>query len=186
MNFTRHLELTGLHATLSPSSYHWINYSDEKLEEWFGTRMEAARGTALHEFARQAIVLKIKLPRTTATLNQYVNDALGYKMIPEQILYYSDNCFGTTDAIMFRHNLLRVHDLKNGVSKSSFHQLEVYASLFCLEYDFKPSQIKIELRIYQNDDVEIYEPDIDDITHIMDRIVTFDRRIDQMKAEVQS
>lgn len=186
MHFATHSELAGFHATLSPSNYHWTNYSDEKLVEWFQNRMEAARGTALHAFAFDAIKLGIKLPRNSQTLNQYVNDALGYRMIPEQILYYSSNCFGTADAVSYKGNLLRIHDLKNGVTKASIRQLEVYTSIFCLEYGFKPSQIKVELRIYQNDDVDVYIPEVDDITHIMDRIITFDRQIESMKAEALS
>lgn len=74
-----------------------------------------------------------KLPRLNKTLNAYVNDAIGYKMIPEQILFYSDNCFGTADAIVFRNGLLRIHDLKTGVIPAHMEQLEVYAALFCLE-----------------------------------------------------
>lgn len=183
MHFAKHSELAGFHATLSPSTYHWINYSDDKLDQWFANRLEAAKGTALHEFAHQAIKLGIKLPKTQKTLNLYVNDAIGFKMISEQILFYSSNCFGTADAIKFdaRKMHLRIHDLKNGVTKASMHQLEVYEALFCLEYGFKPADLTTELRIYQYDDVEIYEPEIDDITHIMDTIITFDRRIEQMK-----
>ena len=31
MIFNRHDELEGLHAFLSASNYHWINYSEEKV-----------------------------------------------------------------------------------------------------------------------------------------------------------
>jgi hypothetical protein len=113
----------------------------------------------------------------------YVNDALGYRMASEQVLYYSENCFGTPDAISFRRNQLRIHDLKTGVTPTSERQLEVYAALFCLEYKYKPFDIAIELRIYQNDEVRVYEADPDDITHIMDRIVTFDKRISDIRME---
>lgn len=188
MYFTNHGDLAGRHATLSPSTYHWINYSDEKLEEWFHTRMSAMRGTALHDFAHQAITLGIRLPKSDKTLNLYVNDAIGFKMKSEQILYYSDTCFGTADAIKYdeRLKLLRIHDLKTGTGKVSFHQLEVYAAIFCLEYDVKPSEIKYELRIYQNDEVVSFEPELHMIVHIMDRIVTFDKRIKQMNMEAFS
>jgi hypothetical protein len=104
-------------------------------------------------------------------------------MQPEQILYYSENCFGTTDAIGFRRNSLRIHDLKTGVTQTSHHQLEVYAALFCLEYGFKPFDIDIELRIYQNDEIGVWEGDSDQITHIMDKIVTFDKRITAIRNE---
>lgn len=183
MQFAKHSELTGFHATLSPSTYHWINYTDDKLDTWFANRMEAARGTALHQYAHDSIKLKLKMANTKKTLNMYVNDALGFKMISEQILVYSSNCFGTADAIKFdiKKMHLRIHDLKNGKSPASMHQLEIYAALFCLEYGFKPSQLTIELRIYQNDDIEILAPEVHDITQIMDTIITFDRRIEQMK-----
>lgn len=183
MLFNQHSDLVGRHAFLSASKYHWIRYSDEKLEEVFSNAMTAQLGTQLHEFASEAIRLGIKLPRTQKTLNMYVNDAIGFRMTPEQILYYSDNAFGTCDAISFRRNTLRIHDLKNGVTPSKMDQLMVYAAFFCLEYRFKPAEIETELRIYQNDDVEVYIPDVDEITHIMDKIITFDRRIELMKAE---
>ena len=59
----------------------------------------------------------------------------------EQALYYSDNCFGTADAISFKKNFLRIHDLKTGVTPGSMKQLLIYASMFCLEYNFLPIQI---------------------------------------------
>ncbi len=118
-------------------------------------------------------------------MNLYVNDAIGFRMKAEQTLFYSPNCFGTCDAISFRRGKLRIHDLKTGVMKTSERQLEVYAALFCLEYSYKPQEIEIELRIYQNDEVRIYEADPDVVTHIMDKIIAFDRRINQIKEEAE-
>lgn len=186
MLFNNHSNLAGRHAFLSASKYHWINYSDEKLDGVYRRALAAQRGTELHEFAHEAIRLGIKLPRTKKTLNSYVNDAIGYRMTPEQTLYYSDNAFGTADAISFRQGMLRIHDLKTGVIPANVHQLEVYTAFFCLEYGFKPMELEVELRIYQNDEVQIYEPDPDDLTRIMDRIVTFDKRIDAIKMEALS
>jgi hypothetical protein len=183
VNFNEHSGLRGKHAFLSPSKYHWINYSNDKLDETFQNSQAAARGIELHAFAHHAIRLGIKLPRTEKTLNQYVNDAIGYRMTTEQILYFSDNCFGTSDTISFRNKLLRIHDLKTGVNAGSVHQLEVYAALFCLEYGFKPGAIDMELRIYQDDVVEICIPEVDTIAHVMSRIITFDRRIEILRAE---
>lgn len=185
MDFNRHSTLVGQHAFLSASKYHWVNYDDEKLDRVFIAAMAARRGTELHEFAHDAIRLGIKLPRSQKTMNLYVNDAIGFRMTPEQILYYSDNCFGTADAISFRGNLLRIHDLKTGTSVTSVHQLEIYAALFCLEYRIKPFDIATELRIYQSDEVQIYDGEPDVITHVIDRIVTFDRRITQLRLEAQ-
>lgn len=183
MNFNKHLELAGRHAFLGASKYHWVNYDDEKLDRVYRTALAAQRGVALHDLAHQAITLGVKLPRTQKTLNSYVNDAIGFRMTPEQVLYYSDNAFGTADTISFRQNMLRIHDLKTGTTPVKFRQLEIYAGLFCLEYGFKPTQIETELRIYQNDEVQILVPDPDDIAHIMDRIVTFDARINAIRME---
>lgn len=186
MIFNTHSHIEGKHAFLSASKYHWINYSDEKMEQVFQTAVAAQQGTRLHDFASKAIELGIKLPRSAKTMNLYVNDAIGYRMTPEQVLFYSVNAFGTADAISFRKNLLRIHDLKTGVHPASMNQLEIYAAFFCLEYGMKPAQIEMELRIYQNDDVVIHIPEADDITHIMDKIVSFDARIDALKLEALS
>lgn len=186
MIFNNYSHLKDSHAFLSPSKYHWINYSEDKLDRMYIASMAARRGSELHDFAAEAIRLGIKLPSSRKTLNMYVNDALGYRMHPEQVLYYSDNAFGTADAIGFRRNKLRIHDLKTGIVATSEHQLEVYAALFCLEYRFKPVDIEIELRIYQNDEVRIYEGDPLVITYIMDKIVSFDKRINEIRTEALS
>lgn len=185
MLFNKHLNLIGQHAFLSPSKYHWINYDDDKLDYAYIAALAAKRGTELHAFAHEAIRLGIKLPSSKKTLNMYVNDAIGYRMTPEQVLYYSENAFGCADAIGFRRSTLRIHDLKTGITPTSVHQLEVYAALFCLEYRFKPFDLQTELRIYQNDEVRVYDADPDVITHIMDRIITFDKRINAIRLEAQ-
>lgn len=186
MRFNKHSDLSGKHAFLSASNYHWSNYPEEKLDAVFRTHAAAQRGTELHAFASEAIRLGIRLPRSSRTLNQHVNDAIGYRMTPEQVLFYSENAFGTADAISFRKGLLRIHDLKTGVTKASMRQLEIYASFFCLEYHVKPGEIDTELRIYQNDTVEVYRPEADIIAHLMDRIVQFDSRIELLKAEIDA
>ena len=111
----------------------------------------------------------------------YVNDDIGYKMRPEQPLYFSENCFGTADTISFKNNLLRIHDLKTGVTPASLHQLEVYAALFCLEYKANPEDIDMELRIYQNDDILIGNPTPNVIASIIDKIIIFDKLINKVK-----
>lgn len=183
MRFNSHSNLAGTHAFLSASNYHWVNYDDGKLAYAFTTAQAARRGVELHEFARNAIRLGIRLPDTSTTLEMYVNDAIGFHMVPEQVLFYSENCYGTADTISFRKNVLRVHDLKSGVTRSSERQLYVYAALFCLEYEFKPFDIVTELRIYQNDEVRIYEADPETILYIMDKIITFDKLIETLKLE---
>jgi hypothetical protein len=181
MNFNRHLELEGQHAFLSASKYHWVNYEDEKLAETYRKYLATQRGTRLHELACQLIRENIVLPRTKKTFNMYVNDAIGFKMKTEQPLFYSENCFGTADAISFKKNFLRIHDLKTGETPSSIKQLEIYTAIFCLEYDINPTDIQIELRLYQSDDVVVNQPVAEDILYIMDKIIKFDKEIDKIK-----
>ena len=175
MNFNKHSNYEGQHAFLSASKYYWINYTEEKVMDAYSKFLASQRGTELHAFAAQCIKLGQRLPKSRKTLNQYVNDAIGFKMIPEQILYYSPNCFGTADAIAFRNNFLRIHDLKTGETPTHMEQLMVYAALFCLEYRYK--------RIYQNDEVVTYNPTVADIVPIIDKIVTFDKLIERIKED---
>jgi hypothetical protein len=183
MKFNHHNNISGQHAFLGASKYHWVNYSDLKIVEAYTSFMAAQKGTMLHDFAAQCIKLGQKLPKSTKTLNMYVNDAIGFKMTPEQILYYSENCFGTADAIAFRGNTLRIHDFKSGVTPAHMKQLEIYAALFCLEYKTKPSDIEIELRIYQSDEVLFHQPTVEDLVPLIDKIITFDRIISKIKSE---
>jgi hypothetical protein len=181
MNFNKHSNLIGEHAFLSASKYHWINYDEDKLLQTYLNYLASEKGTRLHELAKEHIELGIKMPNTKKTLNMYINDAIGYKMKPEQVLYYSDNCFGTADAISFRKNLLRIHDLKTGKIPASMNQLLIYTALFCLEYDVKPADIDVELRIYQNDQVLVHNPKVDEVAPIMSKIISFSRYIDKIK-----
>ena len=183
MNFNKHSTLQGQHAFLGASKYSWLNYDDERLKAAWQNSLAIKRGTELHDLAARCIRLNQRLPRSEKTLNMYVNDAIGYKMTPEQPLYYSENCFGTCDAISFRKNQLRIHDLKTGVTPAHMEQLLIYASLFCLEYGIKPSSIEAELRIYQSDDIIGYIPEPDEIVHVMDKIIYFDNIIKELKAE---
>lgn len=179
MNFNNHSTLEGQHAFLSASKYHWVNYDDNKLKESFTKSLATQRGTELHELAAKLIKTRIKVARSPHTFNMYVNDAIGFCMKPEQVLYYSHNCFGTADAISFKKNFLRIHDLKTGVSPTKMGQLEIYTALFCLEYSVNPRDIEIELRIYQNDEVLVHHPDKEKIIFITKQIVHFDKIIQE-------
>lgn len=183
MHFNKHFQLEGRHSFLSASKHSWVNYDEDKFDRVYFAQMAARRGTEFHALAHDLIRMGVKLPATRKTLNLYVNDAINYRMTPEQPLYYSDNAFCTTDAICFRKKKLRIHDLKMGVNEVGPVQLEVYAAYFCLEYGFKPFDIETELRIYQNDEVSVYDADPDSIFHIMDRIITFDKRIKEIQME---
>ena len=184
MNFVRHLNLEGLHAPFSPSQPSWIRYDDDKAIEVYMNRKASEMGTRLHAWAKDTIDLGLKQPRTKKTLYAYVNDAIGYRMETEVVLFYSERFFGTADAISFRNNLLRIHDLKTGKHPANMEQLEVYAALFCLEYKVKPSDIKIELRIYQNDEVMVHIPESEDIVKIMQKIVSLDKLLEKIDEEV--
>lgn len=182
MNFNTHSNLEGLHAPFSASQSAWLRYDDKKILEVYRSKQAAELGTKLHEWAKTTIDLGIRQQRSNKTLCAYVNDAIGFKMKTEVVLYYSPYFFGTADAISFNKNVLRIHDLKTGsVGKIEHHveQLQVYAALFCLEYRVKPGDISFELRVYKNDDVLVVNPDPADILSIMDRIQHLNRILEQ-------
>lgn len=208
MNFIRHKELEGKHAILAPSQPYWLNYDEEQLFQKYVSGYAQSMGTALHELAESLIRNGIKLKKTDRTvvlvhlLNSgiprpvidldriynnfmtYVNDAIGFKLTPEQPLVYSEYCFGTADAISFRNNLLRIHDYKSGTTVPKMEQLLVYAALFCLEYKFKPGEIEFELRIYHNDNIIYDNPTAEDIAPIMDTIIRHDKYFREINGEV--
>lgn len=197
----------GSHAFLGASKYSWLNYDKEDLKEAWIRSYANIMGTSLHDLAASLITNNIKLsskdthmvllhlledgvPRSVIDLKRimtnlipYVSDAIGYRMIAEQPLKYSDNVFGTADAIIFdeKKSLLRIHDYKSGLLPAHLEQLEIYAALFCLEYDFKPGDINFELRIYQNGDQLIGTPKANDILPTMDKIIIFDKMLEEFK-----
>lgn len=182
MPWNEHSDLADKHSFLSPSKYHWLQYDDDKLRETYNGYLAVLRGTELHKFAKDAIRLGVPLERSDATLSMHVNDAIAYMMTPEVPLVYSSNCFGTADAISFRKGLLRIHDLKTGVTPASMLQLQIYAALYCLEYKKKPSKIDTELRIYQNNNVSVFNPDPVDTEQIMEKIIHHNALIEELKS----
>ena len=183
MQFNQHRNLSGMHAPFSPSSPSWLRYDDDKATEVYLNRKAAELGTRLHAWAAETIQLGIKQPRSKKTIYAYVNDAIGFKMDTEVVLFYSERFFGTADTICFRNNTLRIHDLKTGINPVKMEQLEVYAALFCLEYKIKPGDINIELRIYQNDEVISHNPTAEDIVPIMDKIVHLNKLLEKIESE---
>jgi hypothetical protein len=151
--------------------------------EVFLNKKAAEMGTRLHAWAKETIDLGIKQPKSKKTLYAYVNDAIGFKMSTEVVLFYSERFFGTADSISFRDNFLRIHDLKTGKIKADMEQLEIYAALFCLEYKVKPESIGMELRLYQNDEVIYHNPTPEDIHAIMDKIVHLDQVIQTLEED---
>jgi len=182
--FNRHLNLEGLHAPFSPSQASWLRYDDEKALDVYTNKKASEMGTRLHEWAKKTIDLGLKQPRSKKTIYSYVNDAIGFKMDTEVVLFYSERFFGTADAISFRNGLLRIHDLKTGKLPAHIEQLEVYAALFCLEYKVKPGDIDMELRIYQNDEILYHNPTAEDILPIMDKIVHLNKLLEKLDEEV--
>lgn len=183
MIFNQHYKLEGLHAPFSASQSSWINYDDAKAIEVYNNKKATEMGTRLHDWAKRTIDLGIKQPKSKKTIYAYVNDAIGFKMNTEVVLYYSDRFFGTADAICFRNGILRIHDLKTGKTKVHMEQLMVYAALFCLEYKIKPSDIDIELRIYQSNEVIYANPTAEDIVPIMDKIVHLNKILEKIDYE---
>lgn len=190
MNFNQHYNLHGKHAFLSASKYSWIRYTPEQLAETFRKALAAQEGTELHELAATLILKGLKLRGSNTTMAMYVNDAIGFRMTPEQVLYYSDNCFGTADAISFRNGLLRIHDLKTGESPAKFDQLKIYAAIFCHEYNIPPGSIDMEFRIYQMDEIKYCNVDTDpdlvpEIAEITSRMHMFDSLLNTWKEEAE-
>lgn len=185
MNFNVHSDLIGVHAFLGASRHAWVNYDESKVLESYSKYMAVQRGTELHAFAKTCIELRQKLPNTKRSLNMYVNDAIGFRMKPEQPLFYSENSFGTADTISFKEDFLRIHDLKTGVTPVSMRQLEIYMALFCLEYSKDPRKFGAELRIYQNNEIVFHTPDTDTILIIMEKIIKFDKMLAKLKIEME-
>ena len=211
MIFNKHLELEGKHALLSPSKHYWINYDDEGLLKSYISSYATDIGTLVHEYAKDRIQYRLPLEDCAAEKNAllafllrnyipwraidldrifynlvpYVNDAIGYKLESEVILKYSDLCFGTADAIGVRRGMLRIHDLKTGVTPASMDQLMLYAGLFFHEYkrDYRPTTMKVELRIYQNMEIAVCNPTTDEIREIMEKIVHGDMVINKQCVE---
>lgn len=184
MIFNKHSNLEGLHAPFGASRSSWLRYDDNKAIEYLQNIKAAEMGTRLHAWAAETIQLKLKQPRTEKTICKYVNDAIGYQMDTEVVLFYSPYFFGTADAICFKNNMLRIHDLKTGSTPVKMEQLEIYAALFCLEYKIKPGEIDMELRIYQNDEILVKNPTAEDILPVMDKIVHLNKILENMEGRI--
>ena len=134
-----------------------------------------------------AIVKDIRrLPKEVfETVKLHINDAIGFGMTAEVVLFYSERFFGTADAISFRNNFLRIHDLKTGEHSVTMEQLLVYVALFCLEYTVKPGELEgCELRVYQNGEAVYHNPTADEIAPIMDRIIHLNKLLIGIDEEV--
>lgn len=186
--FNNHRNLEGTHAYLSASKHSWLNYDDDHFEEAFYNQLMRQRGTQLHEFAAQANRLGIRMPRNHKTLNEFINDGIGYNMQSEVTLFYSPLAYGTADLIGFdeKKRLLRIFDLKTGSRDVlEFGQLHIYAAYFCLEYGKDPLKLQYDLRFYQNDEVRMEDPtDPEEIKDICEKVKHFDQQA--MKLQLQA
>ena len=205
MKWNKHLNLEGAHAFLSASKHTWLNKNDDELIRSYENSFATSIGTLVHAYAADCLRYREKLRKNDAkgvkfdlmrrgipefaidiqrffpTLMDYVNDSVGFQMDPEILLYYSDLCFGTTDAIQVNGDILRIHDLKTGTTPADMDQLMIYAGLFFLEYGYKPERMRTELRIYQTDNTLVYEPEVEKIREVMNAIVAKDRVLQKMK-----
>ena len=203
MKWNDHLKLKNTHALFSPSTGGWEKYDADRLQERYYTSFAADIGTAIHEEAMWHISkrvpvkaaakgeLKLELYKRPnipddvidvldfdpifKNYMSYVNDAIGFRMDPEVILYSSDLCYGTADAISFRDNFLRIHDLKTGTTPAHIEQLFKYAAVFCFEYKVDPRKIQTELRIYQLNDILVANPTTDEIMPYIDQITRINK-----------
>lgn len=212
MIFNEHSDLKGKHALFGASKHSWLNYDDEQLYKSYISSFAPTVGTLVHDYARDKIwyrqpmednrseknalmlhLLKNDIPYQVIQIDNlfynlmpYVNDAIGYKMTPEQILYYDELSFGTADAISYGRNVLRIHDLKTGVGPVSMDQLMIYAAWFFLEYkkevNFQKS--RAELRIYQNQEVVVHTPTNHEISEVMEKVIHGVAVIDKKMMEV--
>lgn len=209
MIFNEHSNLVGKHAFMAPSNPAWLNYDDEKLVERFQNRHAQEMGTILHALACDLIKEKITLAKTDKKLlsvelqragisrstfdvdflypnfMSYVNDAIGFRMEPEVVLRYSDNCFGTTDAIKYQPGFLRIHDYKSGTTPAHPEQLLIYAALFCLEYkdqlNLNLNDMEFELRMYQYEMSAIFKPTGQDVRKVAETIVKHDNILNKCR-----
>ena len=168
----------GDHAFMGGSNSSWLRYDREKLVTSYFNAQAKIEGTEKHDFAAKDIEFGkkygFKRPRTKNTYYMYVNDAIGFRMETEKLLYYSEYAYGWADTIVAEDekHILRIHDLKTGITQAHMEQLLIYAALWCLDYQQKPGDWDIKLRIYQNNEINGYDPPATDILPIMDQIIT--------------
>lgn len=107
MIFNQHSSLEGLHAPFSASQYHWLRYDDEKAIEIYRNKKASEMGTKLHAWAKETIDLGIKQPRSKKTIYSYVNDAIGYQMNTEVVLFYSERFFWNCRCYKFQKRIIK-------------------------------------------------------------------------------
>ena len=208
MIWNEHSELKGRHAQFSASKWSWINYDIEQMIDSRCRSYSITIGTILHEYCSDKIkyLMKVKksdkqnlmfellrngvppdvadcfdYDRVFPILMAFVNDSIGFHMESEQLLFYSYNFFGTADSICYRNRELKIFDFKSGETPAHIEQLEIYAAYFCLEYDMHPTDLDIELRLYQSPEILVHKPDASDIVPIMDKAITFEKYLNKLE-----
>lgn len=185
MRLNNHSNLRGFHADLSPSSYHWLNYDEQKMKARFLSKQAANRGTRLHAWAHEAINLGQRMKENSTTMNKYINDGIRYRMMTDFIIFVTEDAFGEADCLSFDGKILRIHDLKTGITRANIKQLEVYAAYFCLEYDIDPSEIQILLFLYQSDQIIGGQAETETIRSHMDQTKRALAWLDKFRKETE-
>jgi hypothetical protein len=202
LELNSHPEIVGKHAPFSPSQHYWIDYTPEKLIQYWDNKDAQQIGTEIHEDAATLITMHYKFldrgyrptpiekMRGKDTVSLHVIHSIKNWLKPEVQVKYSDICFGTADALGFncKTKTLYVNDLKTGKLQGDMRQLEQYAAIFYAEYlpklQFERmidiSDCKVELRIFQYDDCILSEPPID---YIMNEVLPKARRQHDIIAE---
>ena len=199
-------KLKGTHAFCGASKKSWRDWNVDKLIISKQNSYAQEIGTLLHSYAEKNIkahfrvykadkrsVLRyltvehnipstvVDIDRLFPNLMNYINDSIGYRMDPEVVLYYSPDFYGTADAIYWndKTKVLRISDLKTGVTPVDFKQLENYAAFFCLDYKVKPKDIEtMEFRIYQENEVMFAAPDPAEVLQpVIEQIIFFNKAL---------
>ena len=176
MIFNKHSELEGRHAILSPSKHYWLNYDDEGLMRNYISSFATDIGTLVHEYASDRI--KYRLPIDIE--NEEAKNGLLMHLLKNGIP------FRVIDLDRLFYNLVPYVNDAIGYRMASMDQLLCYAGLFFLEYkrDYRPQTMKVELRIYQNQEVLVNQPSSEEVKAVMDKIIHGDAVLSKKLTEV--
>ena len=126
-------------------------------------------------FGRTLLFFMKYVPEETfGTIKSYINDCIAFKMETEVRVEFSENFFGTADAIRFDGKNLKVFDLKTGATPGKIEQPIIYACLYLLKYHIAVESVSVEARIYQNNDILGATPDTSELIPIMNKIIHLD------------
>lgn len=198
----------GQHAILAPSTYK-AGREPTKVLKNYCSRYATDIGTALHALAQKRIdrherlspelakdwivntLLDANIPREVinpelywANLMNYVNDAIGFGMLTEIPVKYSDRSFGWIDAFTYDPSTrtVRIHDYKSGFTKINEEQTLNYVALWALEYE---KYWKLDLR-KTNYILHIYKSEIDENGNVIPTIIDLSPSPERVMAQVDA